>query len=39
MTDLGWAVIIAGVVVCFAFLVRELVHVDQCHEAREQKSS
>jgi hypothetical protein len=23
----------------FRFLVRELVHVDQCHEAREQKSS
>jgi hypothetical protein len=39
MTDLGWTIIIAGVIVCFVFLVRELVHVDQCHEAREQKSS
>jgi hypothetical protein len=39
MTDIGWTIVIASVVVCFVFLVRELVHVDQCHEAREQKSS
>jgi hypothetical protein len=39
MTDIGWTIVIASVVVCFVFLVRELVYVDQCHEAREQKSS
>jgi hypothetical protein len=38
MTDTGWTIIIASVVVCFGFLLRELVHADQCHEAREQKS-
>ena len=38
MTDIGWTIIIASVVVCFDFLLRELVHVDQCHEVREQKS-
>jgi hypothetical protein len=38
MTDIGWTIIIASVVVCFVFLLRELVHVDQCREVREQKS-
>jgi hypothetical protein len=38
MTDIGWTVIIASVVVCFVFLLRELVHVAQCHDVREQKS-
>jgi hypothetical protein len=38
MTDLGWTIIMSGVVVCFVFLVRELVLIDQCREAHEQKT-
>jgi hypothetical protein len=37
MTELGWTIIMAGVVVCFVFLVRELVLIDQSREAHEQK--